>query len=409
LASAADHHPVLLAEYIGRLDPATHRLTFESATPTEAGSGSATQGFVPIQSGSFTFATTATDLTQGSADPSWNSGAGCPANHECAIVQVTNSTTREIDSVFVQVDTLSPSSVTVDNSDPLPTGYYLPAGVGDWSYGDQIVGQSSQADWHFALPAGYNPATFSFTFTVQVYGTLLRSTYAQGSGLIPLAGNVNTGDAAWSNVTPPWRDACLFASHTTILQNQATGTVWTDASGNGIAMPFPFTLYDYTFDTDLNPYLYVSSIGTVGLFPGTSQPGPLPDVNTPYTIDAFAANIATGPSGVCFGVDPTSAAPFRRFVLTWKDASYAGHIADLTFSMVLNERSDNIDILFHRWSSVTTDCRQLAGDSGDLSTIGVEGNSVATQVNYNGTTHPLPVHSIACPGSGKFYVLQAQP
>jgi hypothetical protein len=184
----------------------------------------------------------------------------------------------------------------------------------------------------------------------------------------------------------------------------------------GLSMPFPFTLYDFTFDTDTAPFMYVSSAGGIGFFPpDTGTNTTLPNDLYAYAIFGFWGPVSTGTSGVCHGLDPTSTAPNRRYVFTWEDASTslpaAKPIADLTFSIVLEEGTDKVYLLFHRWSANTGSCTYSSGIAGNSETVGIEGTdegsgTPSTLITFNGSPISLlPIHGGACPGLGKYYTL----
>jgi hypothetical protein len=180
---------------------------------------------------------------------------------------------------------------------------------------------------------------------------------------------------------------------TRVLVNAGPG-----ASVSDIPLPFPFTLYDLTFDTDQLPAMSISSNGALGFSPISSDHSALPSGDD-YTIFPFWTSLDPGANGVCYG--STGTAPNRRFVATWTNANVVGSAAqeNMTFSAVLNETSDIIQFYYSRHSNDQSTCQSTAGPSrGSMATIGIQGTgSDATQFSYN--TNALACHTATCMGN----------
>lgn len=387
-----------LGQFEAHFEAKTRKLTFRpiNVARTPGGPTVGPQGFGEVRSGLL-------DVTTESAvigpDPSFNGGVGCAANRLCAIVSVANTAAgRSIDNTYVEVTSVTPAGFVGANSDAVPTGYPVSASLGLWAHNNLPSGGSSSSRWDFTLP---DPDS-DFTFAVMVHGTFLRASY--GSSEAQIAASLNTLDNAGT-----FRNACaspiVQVPGSPFLKGAASGA---DNSGSEIALPFPFTLYDVTFDTDLNPYLLINTNGAIGFqSPGTDANVTLPDGSSlyDYTIFPFWDAVTPGPGGVCVGVEGTELN--RAFVVTWLNATVGG-TTNLSFSAVLHERTDQIEFQYNRWSSTSTNCASIASGPvrGSSATVGVQGpGGQATLSRFN--TSFLPVHPSACPGPGYAVTLNA--
>lgn len=301
----------------------------------------------------------------------------CTNQHLCANVGLETLSSRAVDKVYVEITDITsgfhgdgPSLASV------PTGYPLSNALGLWSYGDiPPSGGYVTQQWDIFLPTCED-----FDFTTKVMGALRRTSYT----------------AATSTATT-LQDACAFSGHQEPLVNPNPGDVAT-----GQALPFPFTLYDVTFDTDDNPGFAISSRGTLGIgAPASGTNVSLPNASLTYTLVPFWDNISLSTGKVCSGLVPGDAVGSRRFVVTWKDAKFldAGRpTTAFSFSAILYEGSDNVVFQYHQCSSNTF----LSGSSA---TIGIEGTStVATMASGS---PPLPS---SCPvGGGAIVTFTASP
>jgi hypothetical protein len=383
-----------LGDFEAHFNATTKELTFRpiGQPQLDAGAlpGPSTQGFAQVASG---LLDVTTNVAAVGPTASFNGGPGCPANRLCAIVQVANTSAgRQIDNVFVQVTSVSPSGFVGLNSAAVPTGYPLDNSLGLWSYGGLVAaGGLQERRWDFALPTGAD-----FTFNVALYGTFLRSDYGVGVGTVAAAANTLDNSGTFRNAC---KSPIVQVPGSPFLVNASPGD---DNLGNEIAFPFPFSLYDLTFDTDNNPYLAINTNGMLGYFPPGNDPNrSLPDLtgSLDYSIFPFWDQITVGPQGVCVGAEGT--APNRKFVVTWPDAALSTG-GKLIFSAVFSEVSDRIEFQYNRWSSSTTNCAATGTSSpflGASATVGVQGpGGVATQTSFN--TAFLPSHPPACPGPG---------
>jgi hypothetical protein len=312
------------------------------------------------------------------AQPMSNGGT-CANEHLCGLVTITNDSTRDLDRVFLQITSVTPGfapdgPVIAD----VPAGYPLDNSKGLFAYGSLPAGGAGGAQAQLDFPlAGCG----DFYFEAKIMGTVRRTSYMVSRTTL------TTQDE--------WIDACSLPGMTRVLQNAGP-----NASVSNIALPFPFTLYDLTFDSDENPNLSISSNGAIGFSPITSDHVSLPDMSgaSDYTIFPYWTKLDPGANGVCYGV--TGAAPNRKMVITWKNANVVNSAAaeNMTFSTVLNETSDLIQFYYARHSDGQASCQSTSGPSrGSLSTIGIQGSGIATQFSYNTTS--LPVHTSTCMGN----------
>jgi hypothetical protein len=306
-------------------------------------------------------------------------GQTCTNGHMCALVTVENGTNRDIDRVFVQVTTITPGFEADGNPlSPVPTGYPLDDSMGLWEYGTLVSGGGgAQLQWDFPLPT-----CDDFTFEVKVMGTVRRVSYVNNKQTL-------TTQAEWIN-------ACNLPGMTRVLQNAAPGDFVSD-----IPMPFPFTLYDLTFDADVLPIMSISANGALGFGQITGDNLVLPDGTgvADYTMFPYWDTLSMSSEGVCYGV--SGAAPNRKFVVTWVNANISQTTAaeNLTFSAVLSEKSDLIQFYYNRYSNTQTACTATStANRGGSATIGIQGLGVSNQFSFNNGT-ALQLHTATCPGN----------
>jgi hypothetical protein len=384
----------VMGEFQAHFDARTHQLTFRPSTISEAAPvgqvpGPATQGFGEVKSGLLDVSTESAVV---GPDPSYNAGNGCAANRLCAMVKVSNTSGgRTIDSTFVQVTSVTPAGFVGANSASVPTGYPLSAALGLWAHGSLSVGGGSLERWEFELP----DPNVDFYFNVKIFGTFLRTSYSWRAD--PVLAAENTLNNAGS-----FRNACASPiaqiAGSPFLVGAASGS---DNSGAEIALPFPFTLYDLTFDNDQFPYLLLNTNGALGFqSPGTDTNVSLPDSSSlyDYTVFPFWDALTPGPGGVCVGLEGTM--PNRTMVFTWLDASVSG-VGKLSFSTLLSEGTDRITFQYNRWSTGAANCSSVASGPlrGASATVGVQGPDTSFALaSFNSAF--LPVHPSACPGPG---------
>jgi hypothetical protein len=392
---AAALQPRLLGEYVGHYDHTTGRFTLELKQEDGPSGGRPLGGFVALNTGLLNL----NDNGTGVAGPAtFNGGQMCASGQTCAVVTADNPTTRDIQNVRVEINGLS-AGTTLVGTDALGTGYPSTAGnAGGWNYGTLAAsGGAGTAAWIF------DSAGVDFTFTAKIWGAYTRTSYSVSAiQSVTIANNVATADAAWSDSAPAWRDACL----TTGSQVIGGVSAFTRAF---VTPPFPFTMYDTTIDTDSwASSVEVSTAGTFGLggvLSGSNATLTGASV-ADYTFFAFWDNLQATNGQVCAALDATSAAPNRRWVITWKNMNISGTPnSRLSFSVVAQEGTDKVWYLYHRYSSTTTSCTATNPTRGSQATFGVRGSgsTQVTQRSHNAVL--LGTHPTTCPGLGQYLLL----
>lgn len=348
-----------------------------SATP-----GLTTKGFAEVSDGNLTFNTTAGVIGPATAPP-----LDCASGQACYLVNLQNDTTRELQQVYVEATTLTPAGYNGSNSVAVPTGYPISNAYGLWYYGTLAGGANATQQWNFNLPG-----TSDFTVTLRVLATFTRSSYTVQTGTIAAANNVH--GAAWSDSTPVWVDACQMSGMTRVLVNK--NRLYTAST----RIPFPFTLYDHTFNTEADDF-WINVVATAGVTSNTNATNTgLPAASFTYDIFPFWDDNITGTDGVCYA--SSGVTPDRHFVITWsglRSRVYYNEVINAT--VLLRETSDDIYFLYNRWSKTATDCTSSVYTQGITATAGIQGGaSAATQVSLNSTF--LPVHDATCPGDGYY-------
>jgi hypothetical protein len=400
--------PEVVAELVGHYSHATGRLTFTRRGETGA-AGLPRPGFSPISTSNVSL----DDGSTGAAGPATVGGNSCTAGQICAMVTLTNDSARQIENPHVEIIEMT-GGATLANPSSLPTGYPTSsAGVGGWGYSAVPGGGSDTAFWAFNTSGGAD-----FNFNVKVWGTYTRTSYTAAAGTITAAANVVAGNAAWSESSPPWRDACLFGS---VVNSDTSGSPLSSVSGFDyglFAMPFPFTLYSSTLSSADGAIWQVTTNGAISL------QGTFGDPNTDVAsaplqslLPFWDEKLSISNGQICAGIDSTSAAPNRRYVITWKEAQLdiAGNANNRqSFSVVFQETTDNVFYLYHRWTTNLTGCASNGTGSttvrGDSATIGVIGDiGQSTSVSFNAAYLPSRSTFAACPGVGYFVKLTATP
>jgi hypothetical protein len=170
-----------------------------------------------------------------------------------------------------------------------------------------------------------------------------------------------------STPATPFLDACSLAGMTRYVKNSD------DVASSLIAVPAGFA---FTFFGKAVTQYWVADNGVMGFGPSSVDPRIhcLPSsANASPAIFAFGDDLETRAGGVCVGVQ--GAAPNRKLAFTWDDAAvFAGASSHLTFSIVLNETSGIVDIIYQTMSGD-------ADATGGLATVGIQnaGGTVALQ------------------------------
>jgi len=154
-----------------------------------------------------------------------------------------------------------------------------------------------------------------------------------------------------------WADACTLPNQHTVLQNSAGQTQWA-ATSDPIPIGFTFVFYGTSYTQ-----AWIANQGTLGLgaYPSSAS---VPSCPLPVTSDGYPAIIpfgdqslelttsssasdgGAGASAVCYATEGT--APNREFVVTWENLTEdqdSGSV--LTFSVMLSESSNTIDLAYH--------------------------------------------------------------
>lgn len=180
-------------------------------------------------------------------------------------------------------------------------------------------------------------------------------------------------------------DACATAGAAHHLADQAYDDANVQVAGSEVlALPFTFKLFgvDYTqYTISSNGYI---GFGATPIAAGLYDPGCAPGATTVPVIWAFTDDLITRPSA---GAAPPNAVGGictvtvgTQHVITWKNVRYytdSGGTADrMTFSIVLNQNTNTIDVLFGTMDNGT------AGQPADTSfaRVGVESGTNST--NY---------------------------
>jgi hypothetical protein len=172
-----------------------------------------------------------------------------------------------------------------------------------------------------------------------------------------------------TNPTEAFIDACQLPGHKTTLVSQAAG--WTD---NGSLLTFP-SGFTFSFYGTAQTQFWLQNQGTMGIGPdmvgfpfGTPDNYPDcknsdPTVHYPAAVIFGEASMATGTSGVCYGLvepgdagagvdaggaaDAGSASTNPQFVATWENVTLQDDPgATMTLSIVLTSGTNTIDFQY---------------------------------------------------------------
>lgn len=356
----------LLGTVTGHVDGKTGKITLEKLTPAAATHepGVTPQAFSQVTDDTFGITT----LDSNVAGQPVN-GITCAANRFCAQVQVTNSTGKNYNDVFIEVTSITAGYEGANSTDLTTTyqGFPLDNSKGLWAFGNIQDGSSGQSRWEFNAPD-----TNDFVFNASVFATRIPLAYS----LTPAAG-----------VAADFVDACTLTGATTVLQN--------DSSGGAVAVsiPFPFNIYDQEF-TLASGGVGISAFGTLGFSAPSGGPATLGDLPTAsdddmqYNIAGFWAALHTGAKGVCYATSGTAGS--RKFFATWNDANLGG-TEDITFTTEIDEATDAISVVFSRWSSVVGGCKTSTATRGQgTAAIGVKATGTTVQEDLSLSAAKLP-------------------
>jgi hypothetical protein len=170
--------------------------------------------------------------------------------------------------------------------------------------------------------------------------------------------------------SPTFVDACT-------LPGAATGIIPSHTALDTGQFPLPFAFYFYRVR---QMQYWANTDGTLGfdgkpLHIGVQCPLPKMLLQPFPAVYAFAANVATRTTGICIAITGTH--PSQQLVVTWENAQIANDSSThLTFSIVLTEATNTIDLLYGTMSGSSE-------AQGSLAAIGMEDESgtLATTVS----------------------------
>ena len=306
----------------------------------------------------------------GSADPAvalavagMLAAEGCPAGFQaatmCFSATVTSSLARSLSHVDLQV---------MGVTDPA-TGLVIANHSGINSDPSELGLDVDRGFWQLTAPASATP------------GVLGQSPFNSASHQLVFASD----DAAPVDIhvrllgSLAYSEYDLVASEQPFLDACDGGAKLAPSPSAKLALPFPFTLYGAT-DT-------VAQIGLSGVIALGDEHAvlsgknlDLPSAAAPGSaIFPFWDDLAYGGPGGAVCARTVGSAPNRQVVITWKNLDFASKQdagSHLTFSAMLSEGSDNIDVVYDDMTGPT----QRA--SGASATFGVQdiGGYAATSV-----------------------------
>ncbi len=337
---------VLVGEFIAHVRPAEGKLTFERIKREASMPGLAPQSIDDLNIVSDGIEGSGPQNTVELVTNSVGYNADCPVtpnnNTFCGNVTLRHFYTRSLSNVFVQATSINPpTNHNSINSDPSEFG--LDDTYGLWKYTNAsattpgILGRSpynaATRDWVFADPDGASTDIY-----LRVVSSLRYANYTFDFG------------------SQPFVDAC------------AVGTSIGKVGSSTQTMPFNFTLFSSTSSTvNFNRRGMITFGSTAGTASGANVP--LPDTNAPKpAIFVFWDDITYNTAGqLCYAV--TGSEPNRKFVITWKDMTFAptaDRPSSLTFSAFLSEGSSQIDVAYDTLDGVND------RPYGNSATVGVQ-------------------------------------
>jgi len=335
----------VLAEFVAHARPKDGTLTIERIVRNEAKLGLGAQSIDDLNIVQDDNPGSGPQNTVEMVTNSVGYNADCPVtpnnNTFCGNVTLRHFYTQSLSNVFIQATKIDPATNhNAINDDPSEFG--LDSTFGLWKYTNPsaleegVLGQApyneGTRDWVFADPDGASTSIF-----LRVVASLRYEHY--------------TFDFS----SQPFIDACT------------AGTNLGKVSTSSQTLPFPFTLYHST-----NTKLNFNRLGVVtfGNTAGTvSNNTTLPNAAAPkpalYTFwDSLTFNSG---GALCYGV--VGNAPNRQAVITWKDMTFSttsDRPASLTFSAILSEGTNRIDIVYDTLDGVTERA------NGSSATVGVQ-------------------------------------
>ena len=207
-----------------------------------------------------------------------------------------------------------------------------------------------------ALPAGTSLATVS-----SIDPAVFCPTGTRSGGVQPQCEN-RPGGAYTRAVSPAtWVNACTATGATVLLANADEGTAT-------VALPFSFAYWGIPYrSVNITPNGVMQfSTATSSIWVNTT----LPASTIPNAIFPFWDDLMVRASGIC--VATVGSGTDRRTVIEWADAAFYptyDATVHLTFEVILNERTQTIDVLYNTMAG--PDARA----TGNSATIGLQEGS----------------------------------
>jgi hypothetical protein len=380
---SAAEQPQLLGTLKGSVK--NGHLQFAAFTPSEPGAS----GMPGVRAQNFGASEYAGDEIWFATDPGDGNGTGsCTSAQYCGTVEVTNRTGRVLDDFFVEITEyteIDPPGATgvswagspFTYSQAYASVFANPTHIEAAFYGHFDVDQTKPTEFKWN-----NGTSTNYYFNIAVLGTVRRSDYLS-----------STQASAVSS------DACAIAGNTEYFAS-------TDDAETDVALPFPYTLYDKTYDRAVlgsNGYVLfertgdsVPSLGSGAT--NTSLATAAPPGLYPFWDDlAFDAD-----GGVC--VATTGTVPNRTLTITWKNAkindaqpskgSWAA--SRITTTLIVNEMSDQYTFEYLLPSAGITSLTQ--GSSATTGEVGiVSGTQVGTDFSFNEPSPNIPAAAASYP------------
>jgi len=238
-----------------------------------------------------------------SSQPGDGVGSGsCTSSQYCVTVDLTNETGAALDNLFVEItgyENVDPPDATVSFAVPFSysaafaNAFPDPAHIEAAAYGDIDPNQTKSSEWKFNLGTAQD-----FSFDLAVLASVPRANYTVSTQL-----------------DQPAVDACAVPGHAQYFSN-------TDDAEVEVALPFPYTFYEKTYDRAVlgsNGYALLERPGDATATLGTGASNGSVTSNAPTGLYPFWDDLAfDGDGGTC--VATIGAAPNRRFAVTWKNA-----------------------------------------------------------------------------------------
>jgi hypothetical protein len=321
-------------------------------------------------------------------------GAACPGGLTasfCGTVTLGSFYTRPLNNVYVQVTSITDvngatlANHSSINSDAAPS-WLSDGGLGLWSY---KATSSTNAGVIGTAPDNFGARTWVFADPDQ----------ADTNILLRVVSTLTYTDYTRTTSMATWVDACALAVHTSYSASGDTAST----------IPFTFTFYDkvasgsnninynrdgvFTFLSTRPPSATNSTYPTTPIAVGLPENPQVKSASPAGYVFWDGLNYGTT-STLCAGLDPTSTAPQRRYVVTWKNMKFFGSsVGVLNFGAIFNEGTDTIDMIYN--SMTGTPAARVAG-SGAIAGA-VQGKFGSTNIS---TPSSIAIGATVVPTSG---------